>query len=272
MIGVELNKTRRCGVQGIVLVACIVILPITFICCSKAYIHLQEASARRSAKAVLVLPGLGMSRKGIRAAKQWYPNQGFDVFIPEYQTKQGFRGNVAALRAYVEQHRLETYEEVYAFVYLLGGWTLNRYLEQYPFFNLKKIVYDRSPYQEQAPRIVMENMPWLIGKLFGTTVAELRDTPYPTLEKGDRQIGIIVECKASFYIRWNREQLCPISDRDWSPAAFRQPHDDLIYTFLDHYEMYHRFDVIGEELLSFFNTGRFTQSASRVRIDRDPFE
>lgn len=248
------------------------ILPITAINCSKAYIHIEKVNKIRSSKAVLVLPGLGSSRKGLRAAKQWYPNRGYDVYIPEYHTKNGFRGNVAALKDFIEANRLDTYDEVYAFVYLLGGWTLNFYLDQYPFPNLKKIVYDRSPYQEQAPRIVMKNIPWLITRLFGTTVAELRDSPYPTLEKKDRRIGIIVECKAAFYVRLHRKQLNPVTKRDFEPSAFRQPHDDIMYTYLHHYEMYHRYDVIGDDLLSFFDHGKFTESASKVPIDRDPFD
>ena len=239
--------------------------------CSRVFVHIEPKEPIIEKRAILVLPGLNMLSKGYRAAKDWYPRQAYDVFIPEYLSKDGLDGSVNNLEKFIDDNGLKAYKEVYAFTYLMGAWTLNRYLEVHEFPNLKKIVYVRSPYQEQAPRIVLENIPLIIHMLFGRAVDDLRDTPYPPIEKGRREIGIIVENRAAPYIRRHRDQLTPLSEKDWTPEAFNQPHDDLMYVFLHHNEMYHRFDVIGEELLSFFETGRFTSKAARSPIDRDPF-
>ncbi len=240
--------------------------------CSRTLVLIQPETHIQNKKAILVLPGLRNSGKGHRASKEWYGNQGYDTFIPEYVSKEGFDGSVANLHAFIEKHRIDEYEEVYAFVYLMGGWTLNKYLTTHEFPNLKKIVYDRSPLQEQAPRIVMETMPRIIHAVFGVAVEQLRDTPYPTLDKGDRQVGIIVETKATPFVKKHRDELEPISDDAWLPEAFNQEHDDLMYVFLDHDEMYYSFDTIGADLLSFFETGAFTTNATKKSDGRDPFE
>jgi len=240
--------------------------------CSSSLVHVQPATPRKDKKALLVLPGLRNSPRGQIAAKKWYPGRIYDVFIPDYVSREGFDGSVANLEALIDEHRLEEYGEVCAFVYLMGGWTLNKYLETHEFGNLRKIVYDRSPYQEQAPRIFLENIPGIVHLLFGTAVDQMRDTPYPTLPKGDRKIGLLIENRATPYIRRHRDQLHPIGPGDWLPDAFGQEHDDRMHVFLHHDEIYYRLDEFGDELISFFETGRFTDEAARDPIDRNSFE
>jgi hypothetical protein len=240
--------------------------------CARVLVHVAPESSLADKKAVLVLPGLRNSGKGHRAAKRWYPAQGYDAFVPDYVSREGFPEHVANLASFIEEHRLAEYGELHAFVYLMGGWTLNMYLAEHELPNLEKIVYDRSPYQEQGPRIVLANMGWLIHLIYGRPVDHLRDTPYPPLPKGDRQIGMIVETRVTPYVKRHREDLRPIPDEDWLPEAFDQEHDDLIYVHLHHDEMYYSFEEIGPELLSFFETGSFTAGAARERGDQDPFE
>jgi hypothetical protein len=240
--------------------------------CARVLVNVHTEKPIGEKTAVLVLPGLRNSAKGFSAAKKWYRKQGYDVFMPEYVSKKGFKGNVANVKAFVEKHRLDEYREVHAFVYLMGGWTLNKYLLENDMPNLTRVVYDRSPYQEQAPRIVLETIPGIIHSMFGVAVDEIRDTPYPTIPKGDRQIGIIVESRATPFIRWKRKKLEPVEEKDWLPEAFNQEHDDLIYVFLHHNELYYSFDEIGDDLNSFFKTGRFTEDAKRKPLDKDPFK
>ncbi|MBW2278758.1 MAG: hypothetical protein JRF63_14800 [Deltaproteobacteria bacterium] len=240
--------------------------------CTRTLVHVEPEHPRASKKAVLMLPGLRNTAKGHQAAQEWYPAQGYDVFVPDYVSREGFAGSVANLAAFIEEQRLAEYEEVYAFVFLMGGWTLNMYLEEHDLPNLTTIVYDRSPLQEQAPRIVLETIPAVIHMLYGEATDQLRDTPYPPLPKGERRIGIIVENRASPFVRRHCDELEPIAYEDWLPEAFDQEHDDLIYVYLHHDELYYSYDEIGDDLQSFFETGRFTEGAARKPIDRDPFE
>ncbi len=47
---------------------------------------------------------------------------------------------------------------------------------------------------------------------------------------------------------------------------------DIIYVFAHHDEMYFRYDVVGDEINSFFKTARFTADAQRGRCSRYPFQ
>ena len=49
-------------------------------------------------------------------------------------------------------------------------------------------------------------------------------------------------------------------------------YDDYFHTWLDHDLMYRRFDVIGKEILFFFENGMFTENAKRTKYDFDPFK
>ena len=137
---------------------------------------------------------------------------------------------------------------------------------------MKRIIYDRSPYQEQVSHIVLDNLHNVIFSFYGKTVRDFRDTPYPPIEHGDRRIGLMIECRASPYARRNKRQLTPVGRQHLAPAAFNQPHDDHMYVHRHHDEMYYSFDAIGPEILAFFETGRFSKAAPRTPCERDPFE
>ncbi len=233
-----------------------------------SFLSIEEPRARA---AVLVLPGLRNGRKGMRHMRRWYPQQGFDVHIPSYYSKDGMDQSVENLSRYIEQQRLDEYEEIHAMVYLMGGRVLNLYLQEHDLPNLTHIVYDRSPLQEQGPRMVVKNMPSIANTLYGETISEFAERDYTPLPRGDRHIGIIVECKSTSYIRRHRDELRPGTMENVTPESFDQEHDDIIYVFLNHDEMYYSFDLIGPELLSFFQRGRFTDDAQREPCSRDPF-
>ncbi len=204
--------------------------------------------------------------------RSWYPTLGYYVFIPDYYSKEGLDETRVNLARFIEENHLAEYDELYIFSYMLGAWTFNIYLQDNPLPNLRRIIYDRSPIQEQVSGIVLENMPNIINTFYGVTVSEFHEMPYPPVEHGDRQIGIIIECRATPYAARHRDQLEPVTDEDWLPAAMNQEHDDAIYVFQHHDEMYYSFDGVGEDIISFFDTGRFSADARREPCERDPFE
>jgi hypothetical protein len=256
---------RNITLQLLLLLCC------ALLSCSYRYSFTQVQQPQRD-EAVLVLTGLRNSAKGMRHMRRWYPGLGRDVFIPPFYSKDGLADSAAKLNKFIEDNNLRRYERLQAVAYLLGGRVLNMYLSQVELPNLTHIIYDRSPYQEQAPRIVQENMPRLARALFGVTFAEFAGAPYLPLPKGGRKIGIMVECRATPYVRRHRDQLTPVSADDFLPAAFNQEHDDIFYVYRHHDEMYYSFEAIGPEIGMFFDQGRFTSTAQRRPCRRNPFE
>lgn len=230
--------------------------------CALRMSHVQVREPRARA-AVLVLPGLRNSAEGMRHMRSFYGGTGFDVHIPPYYDKGGMAASVTKLAAYIEENNLDEYEQLYAVVYLMGGRVLNLYLRDHELPNLTHVIYDRSPYQEQAPRIVSQSIPSIVSTFFGTTLPEFGATEYPSVPNGERRVGIVVECTLNSYMRRHTDDLVPVRQEDFLPAAFNQEHDDIIYVQLNHDEMYVSFDVIGPEILSFFERGRFTDDAER---------
>ena len=62
---------------------------------------------------------------------------------------------------FYDNYEIGGYKEVYFMCYIIGGHILNRYIEINGKQNIKKIIYDRSPIQERAAIIGVDNMPFL---------------------------------------------------------------------------------------------------------------
>ena len=223
-------------------------------------------------EAILILPGLGDSKKGRASQKAFFAYQGFDLFIPNYINRDSFNGCVENLKHFYKKHHLLEYKKVHVFSYILGSWVLNSFITENEITNISSIVYNRSPLQERAPRIIVERIP-RIGKLkAGNLVKELSLISYSPIPKGNRKLGIIVESKATPLIKFFKKTAMSYGSIDWKNLDYKQDHDDLIYTRLDHNEMYYSFDEIGDDILYFFRKGSFLDSARRVHFDWDPFK
>jgi hypothetical protein len=254
----------------------ILILLLFSTACSDAIVYIHDGEGetidRSERTALLILPGLRIRNKGKRAIEEWVETVPYDVYVPDYFLKESLDATIEQLHHELESYQLDTYREVYAWVYILGGWTLNLYLQKYPLDNLTKIIYDRSPLQEQAARIVIERIPSLINMVMGQTLKDFRDTPYPSLDAADRKIGLVIETRASPYVRWHTEEVIPVEEENWKPNAFNQDHIDYCYVYLHHLEMYYSFHQIGDILLHFFETNQFPNDVQRTYNGKDPFQ
>ena len=161
---------------------------------------------------------------------------------------------------------------MHVFAYILGTWIINSFIINSGIQNITTIVYDRSPLQELAPRLIVDVIP-LLGKVFsGRILEDFSKESYPSILKNELNIGIIVESKATPLIRIFRENLKSYGSIDWENLNFEQSYDDLIYTRLNHDEMYYRFDEIGEDILEFIKTSKFKKDSKRSSFKWDPFE
>ncbi|NNE71404.1 MAG: hypothetical protein HKN29_13730 [Rhodothermales bacterium] len=236
-------------------------------------------------EAILILPGLGMTKAGLRDMSTFShvaDSAGFEVYVFDYRSRRSVERGVDRLIQLMDENDLDRYQRVHVFAYILGGYTLNLALEEALVPNLGHVVYDRSPLQEMAPKLGSTGAFGLLAWLaVGPILADLAGTEYTPLERArqrpadgesGRRIGIIMENRATRFIRKRKDRALAMRPLTFDPDALGQAYDDVLHVPLNHDEMYRAFDIIGPELLHFFRFGAFSTEASRVPLNIDPFQ
>jgi hypothetical protein len=223
-------------------------------------------------EAIVILPGLGDGRKQRKHQQDFFCKQGFDVFIPDYIDKDGFDATYHHFEDFHSHYQLGAYQKLHVFSYILGSWTINTFIKKNGIGNIHSIVYDRSPMQELAPELIVENIPLIAKILFGKLPEDLTHMPYPSIDTSGVRIGIIVEGKATPVLRFYEKKAKQKRDFNWDEIDYQQTHHDLMYTYLNHDEMYLNLGVFGNNALHFFKHGSFGLKARRNWYGWDSFE
>ena len=237
--------------------------------------HHVVPADRVHTQAILVLPGLGMKgrdAKGARAFGRVASEEGYDLYLADYRSRKTVEEGTANLARFITTHKLEQYEALHVFAFILGGFTLNVYLREHKLENLKSVVYDRSPLQERAPHVASTG--WMalpVRIVAGRVVADLAGRDYPVLPRADVRVGLMIEGRATRFIRSNKKRALAMGPLEFSCHWAGQRFDACTHLWLDHLDMYNHYDEVGPELLHFFQHGTFTPQARQVPFDKDPF-
>jgi hypothetical protein len=227
-------------------------------------IHVNEA--------IVILPGFGDTKKGRKNQKSFFQHKGYDLYIPKYKDSKSLDNCVKNLEFFYKQQDLHQYDKVHFFSYIVGSWTLNKFILKNGIRNISSIVYDRSPVQERAPYIVDKHLGFLVWlKGLKHIMKEMAQTPYIPIEKDGIDIGIIIESKATPLMRVYKKKALKMGKILWDVDSLNQSNNDYHYTWLNHDQMYTRFDIVGDEIFNFINNGSFSTSAKREKYDWDPF-
>jgi hypothetical protein len=242
--------------------------------CAGAVMPRTQPAAVRKMDALLILPGFGYSRGGERVLRSLEPTMaaaGFDLFVPTYIARGGLVDSRAKLQRLMQEHHLERYERLHVFAFIAGAWTFNPIMERSAIPNVATVVYDRSPFQERAPRIADEALHFRTWLRYGSPVFDVAKTPYLPLTTPNVAVGIVVETAPTALVK-SHEALA----RSYGPLAFdcqdfQQRYDDCIYLPFSHDQVYTQFATVWPELLAFIKNTRFTSSANRTPPSGDPW-
>lgn len=239
----------------------------------KEYAIIENDSIARSNKeALLIIPGFGSRSEGVGDIADYFRGKGYDVFIPSYISRDSLNACVSNLDRYITKHKLSEYKKLHVFSYIIGSWTLNRWMRKNPQNNIATIVYDRSPLQERAPYAIDKDLHLIVRLLEGDIVREFSTIPYePITNDTTINIGLIIESRATKLVRNHRKSVMELGPLDWTVAGRNQPCDDFFYTLNNHDEMYHDFETVGEQIFAFIKDGKFTANAHRLQYSIDPF-
>ncbi|MGH9308450.1 MAG: hypothetical protein ACRD1U_03705 [Vicinamibacterales bacterium] len=225
------------------------------------------AASKPPADALLVLPGFGYDRAGERAVRSLAPSlasEGIDLYLPTFVSRSGLGESRERLERFIRENRLNHYERLHVFAFIAGGWTFNPLAEAGVTPNLSTVVYDRSPYQERAPRIAVQKLPLLTWIRHGPVISDMARTPYAPLTERHVRVGLAVETVPTSFIKRFAGSARRLGPYDFACDAFGQRHDDCMYVAMNHDEVYARFGDLWPEVRAFIRTGRFTSSAIRT--------
>jgi hypothetical protein len=247
----------------VILVACVYVTG-----CAGSIVRPSLSPSRPGTDALVILPGFGYSRNAEKALRSLEPSmaaEGIELFVPTYISRSGLDWSAAQLERFIRDHRLDQYERLHVFAFIAGAWTFNPLAATRRLPNLATVIYDRSPYQERAPRIAAEDLPLLAWLRYGSPVFDVARTPYPPLASTDVKVALIVETRATSFIRQHEKAARRYGPFRFECDSFMQPYEDCMYVDMNHDEVYVRFAEIWPEMLRFIRTGRFTTAANRTQ-------
>lgn len=206
---------------------------------------------RDQATALLVLLGLGgLYRSWTAIGRGFAGVPGVDLFVVDYIARDGLHACEDRLHQHIIQHDLGAYPRLYVLAYILGGAVLNRYLARQPLPNLRGVLYDRSPHQEQVPALMVARLGRVVRWAVGDVIADLAqvdETPYPTSVR----LGMLIETYPTRLRRILGRGASPLVPARYDLAQLRQPYDDYIWLPLNHDQMYTHFDTLTPPITRF---------------------
>jgi hypothetical protein len=224
-------------------------------------------------EALLILPGFGYGRAGARALESLAPTihrEGIDLYVADYLTRGGLAGSRTKLERFIRDNQLDRYRRVHVFAFIAGAWTVNPLIEEGKLPNLGQVVYDRSPFQERAPAIAVDQLRMLAWLRHGSTIFDLSRTSYaPVAAPG---VALVVEAVPTTFIKRHEKAARALGPFAFECGAFNQHYDDCGYVELSHDELYKRFAELWPELLSFIRTGHFSATMDRTPPAGDPLD
>jgi hypothetical protein len=235
--------------------------------CANAIVRPLAGPAAPATDALLVLPGFGYGGTGedtFRMLAGAVAADGIDFYLPVYISRSGLGDSREQLRRFIRDNRLDRYARVHVLAFLAGGWTLNPMVEAGALPNLSTIVYDRSPYQERAPRIASSKLRFLSWVRYGPVLFDVARTPYPTVPLSGVRVGLMVETAPTPFVQRFAKSASAYGPYQFECDAFGQRFDDCFYVAMNHDEIYARFAEVWPEVRSFIHGGRFTAAANRT--------
>jgi hypothetical protein len=217
--------------------------------------------------ALIVLPGFGYGRgnaAAFREVARLAAGSGIDVYVPDYMTRRGLAGNRDRLRAFVHDQHLDRYARLHVFAFIAGAWTANPMIDAGTLPNLATIVYDRSPFQERAPRIAVRDLRLPAWLRYGSTIFDVARTPYPPLHRNGVAVALLVETMPTPFIVHHAQAADVPPAAAFTCGRFEQRYDDCAYVAMSHDDLYLRFTEVWPDVAAFIRTGRFRDAAVRT--------
>lgn len=245
-----------------------------FVCTSSFagdIVYLQKSPTPKSEReAILILVGFGSKLHNERKIAKHFRDQGYDIYQPKYVYRKSIQQGELKLQAFTNKHDLKAYKKLHVVCYIIGGWTFNNWVNSSGLTNIQSIIYDRSPLQERAPQVLMQDSKIITKLYIGQIIQEFAETPYPPLVDSQANIGIMIETQPTKLIRKHRKSAAAMGPISWKVSDLNQPFSDYCYIPVDHDELYTNVKLVSPLIFEFIKTGNFSDSCNRTAPSIDP--
>jgi hypothetical protein len=235
--------------------------------CAGPVVKPALAPAAEHRDAVLILPGFGYGRGEGKVFAEFAASasrDGVDVYVAPFLTRSGLDDGRARLERFIRDERLDRYTRLHVFAFIAGAWTLNPLLDRLPLSNLATVVYDRSPYQERAPKIAVTKLRRRAWLRYGRTIFDVARLPYPPNQRPRVRVALLVESAPTPFMTSHAKDAAAYGPFEFRCDSLGQRYDDCAYVAMNHADMYARFADLWPDVYAFVQTGRFTVSADRT--------
>ena len=235
-------------------------------------IFIQDDSVEMSnRKAILVLHGLEGNKKSRKKIREAFECQGYDVLVPDYICGKSFDSSLTNFEQFVGDFNLKSYGELNVVCMIMGGYTFNTYLNAHPDFEINSIVFDRSPIQERAAKVVSTKIPLITKIVVGKVVFDIADYQFIPMNR-EVSTAFIIEFKANYFMRVFKKKTLKMGPLDFNPDNMNQPFDDYMYVPYSHTEMYYNMDKMSQAVIYFIKNGKFPVGVKQTPYTQNPFK
>lgn len=211
--------------------------------------------------AVVILVGVTAGRKQRRHLKSFFAARaGFDVFLPYLPYALGLRACSVWCAAYLRRHVLNRgYLAIHFLNFIGGGYVFRSLGQTLADQSPGRVVYVRSPIQEQIPQLLAKHytrlgLMFLGGKMMADLSSEwIRSLPFPS---AGAEKGLMLEMGISRMAASLGLEISSLPPAAWSVAELLPGADDVLEVMASHDEIYESDDALAQ-VATFFDSGKF---------------
>lgn len=221
--------------------------------------HRTPSAGNRTA--IVILVGVTGGRKQRRYLISFFTARtGFDVFLPCLPYALGLRACSGWCAAYLRRHVLNRgYLAIHFLNFIGGGYVFRSLGQTLADQRLGRVVYVRSPIQEQVPRLLAKRytrpgLMFLGGKMMADLSSEwIRSLPFPP---AGAEKGLMLEMGISRMAASLGLEFSSVPPAAWSAAELLPGADDVLEVTASHDEIYESDDALGQ-VVTFLDNGTF---------------
>lgn len=209
-------------------------------------------------EALIILTGITANSAKKECVRSYFREYcGYEVFLPGLWQFFGITFAAWQLCRFLKAKNIERFPRCHFICYISGGFILRQAFSIEPLSNLGRIVYVRSPFQEQVPALTIKKLGFIAAALsHGKMLFDLAGSDKNQLPLIDAEDGVILETGVSQFAAWLGIQRSDFDHYLHSEDFYLPPTQEMTTTALSHDDVYTSDELLAV-MAGFLKSGRF---------------